>query len=45
MESILRSRSDGGECDGGEDEDTEDGDRRLEAGVTMEDGSEVNRDE
>ena len=45
MESILLSRSDGGEWDGGEDEDTEDGDRRLEAGGTMEDGSEVNRDE
>ena len=44
MESILLSKSEGGEWDGGE-EDTEDGDNRLEAGGTMEDGSEVNRDE
>ena len=45
MESILLSKSEGGEWDGGEEEDTEDGDSRLEAGGTMEDGSEVNRDE
>ena len=45
MESILLSKSEGGEWEGGEEEDTEDGDSRLEAGGTMEDGSEVNRDE
>ena len=45
MESILLSKSEGGEWEGGEEEDTEDGDRRLEAVGTMEDGSEVNRDE
>ena len=31
MESILLSSSEGGECEGGELEDTEDGERRLEA--------------
>ena len=32
MESILLSSSEGGEWEGGELEDTEDGERRLEAG-------------
>ena len=32
MESILLSTSDGGECDGGDD-DTDDGDNNVEAGV------------
>ena len=32
MESILLSTSDGGECEGGDD-DTEDGDNSVEAGV------------
>ena len=32
MESILLSSTEGGECEGGELEDTEDGESRLEAG-------------
>ena len=44
MESILLSSSEGGECEGGELEDTEDGESRLEA-ESEAGGSAENREE
>ena len=38
MESILRSISEGGELEDGDDEGMEAGDRRLDTGGTMEAG-------
>ena len=47
IESILLSSSEGGECEGGELEDTEDGESREEAGSEAREagGSAENREE